>query len=73
MPGMHFCFVLPTAVILSRKKFPLFHYAKLSYELGYPDIALTEFRSFLTAISEFHLCSGSTRIIAQCTCQHQQL
>ena len=26
-----------------------FTYAKLSYELGYPDIALTEFRSFLQA------------------------
>jgi TolA-binding protein len=30
-----------------QKEISSFHYAKLSYELGYPDIALTEFRSFL--------------------------
>ncbi len=30
-----------------QKEISQFHYAKLSYELGYPDIALTEFRSFL--------------------------
>jgi len=32
-----------------QKEISQFHYAKLSYELGYPDIALTEFRSFLQA------------------------
>jgi TolA-binding protein len=30
-----------------QKEISAFHYAKLSYELGYPDIALSEFRSFL--------------------------
>lgn len=30
-----------------QKEISQFHYAKLSYELGYPDIALSEFRSFL--------------------------
>ncbi len=30
-----------------QKEISEFQYAKLSYELGYPDIALTEFRSFL--------------------------
>jgi TolA-binding protein len=30
-----------------QKEISQFHYAKLSYELGYPDVALTEFRSFL--------------------------
>jgi TolA-binding protein len=30
-----------------QKEISEFHYAKLSYELGYPDVALSEFRSFL--------------------------
>jgi TolA-binding protein len=30
-----------------QKEISQFHYAKLSYELGYPDVALSEFRSFL--------------------------
>jgi TolA-binding protein len=30
-----------------QREISLFHYAKLSYELGYPDIALSQFRSFL--------------------------
>src|SRR5580692_1027318 len=30
-----------------QKEISQFHYAKLSYELGYPDVASTEFRSFL--------------------------
>ena len=30
-----------------QKEISSFHYAKLSYELGYPDVALSEFRSFL--------------------------
>jgi TolA-binding protein len=30
-----------------QKEISQFHYAKLSYELGYPDVALTSFRSFL--------------------------
>jgi TolA-binding protein len=30
-----------------QKEISQFQYAKLSYELGYPDVALTEFRSFL--------------------------
>ena len=30
-----------------QKEISQFNYAKLSYELGYPDVALTEFRSFL--------------------------
>jgi TolA-binding protein len=30
-----------------QKEISLFHYAKLSYELGYPDIALSQFRFFL--------------------------
>jgi len=30
-----------------QKEISQFEYAKLSYELGYPDVALTEFRSFL--------------------------
>jgi len=30
-----------------QKEISQFHYAKLSYELGYPDVAMTEFRSFL--------------------------
>ena len=30
-----------------QKEISQFHYAKLSYELGYPDAAMTEFRSFL--------------------------
>ena len=32
-----------------QKEISQFHYAKLSYELGYPDVALSEFRSFLQA------------------------
>ncbi|HEY2347627.1 MAG TPA: tetratricopeptide repeat protein [Puia sp.] len=30
-----------------QKEISQFHYAKLSYELGYPDVALSEFRNFL--------------------------
>jgi TolA-binding protein len=30
-----------------QKEISEFHYAKLSYELGYPDVALSEFRNFL--------------------------
>jgi TolA-binding protein len=30
-----------------QKEISTFHYAKLSYELGYPDVAMSEFRSFL--------------------------
>jgi TolA-binding protein len=32
-----------------QKEISEFHYAKLSYELGYPDVALSEFRNFLQA------------------------
>jgi TolA-binding protein len=42
-----FLFCASNSSYPAQKEISQFHYAKLSYELGYPDVALTEFRSFL--------------------------
>ena len=42
-----FLFCASNSSYPAQKEISEFHYAKLSYELGYPDVALTEFRSFL--------------------------
>jgi TolA-binding protein len=42
-----FLFCASNSSYPQQKEISQFHYAKLSYELGYPDVALTEFRSFL--------------------------
>jgi len=44
-----FLFCASNSSYLVQKEISEFHYAKLSYELGYPDVALSEFRSFLEA------------------------
>jgi TolA-binding protein len=42
-----FLFCASNSSYPAQKEISQFHYAKLSYELGYPDVAMTEFRSFL--------------------------
>ena len=42
-----FLFCASNSSYPAQKEISEFHYAKLSYELGYPDVALAEFRSFL--------------------------
>ncbi len=42
-----FLFCASNSSYPAQKEISQFHYAKLSYELGYPDVALSEFRSFL--------------------------
>jgi TolA-binding protein len=42
-----FLFCASNSSYPAQKEISQFHYAKLSYELGYPDVALSEFRTFL--------------------------
>ena len=49
---MPFCFALPTAAMPNNRRYRNINYAKLSYELGYQDIALTELQKFLQAYPE---------------------
>ena len=42
-----FLFCASNSSYPAQKEISQFHYAKLSYELGYPDVALTSLRSFL--------------------------
>jgi len=44
-----FLFCASNSSYPAQKEISQFHYGKLSYELGYPDVALTSLRGFLTA------------------------
>ena len=66
-----FLFCASNSSYPAQKEISQFHYAKLSYELGYPDVALDRIPKFFAAISEFNLCARSPRIIIKCTGQYQ--
>lgn len=58
-----FLFCASNSSNAKQKEISLFHYAKLSYELGYQDIALSSFQEFLTSYPSSSYAREATELL----------